>query len=147
MRALQQAAPTLQTDLFTVEAGAPDGIDPAFATMENQRADALLVLGDGMFTTEHKRIVALAARHRLPAIYHDHIYVENGGLMSYGGDFGDNYRGAATLVAKILKGAKPGDLPIEQPTRFYLFINRSTADTLGLAIPSLLLVQADKVIE
>jgi putative ABC transport system substrate-binding protein len=147
LQALQQAAATLQTEVVAVEAGAPGRIAPAFAKIGGEHADALLVLGDGMFNGERKQIIALAASHRLPAIYHDHIYVEDGGLISYGGDLGDNYRGAARLVAKILNGAKPADLPIEQPTRFYLFINRKTAETLGLAIPSLLLTQADKIIE
>jgi putative ABC transport system substrate-binding protein len=147
MRALRRAAATLRTEVVAVEAGTPEEIGPAFTTIAGKDSEALLVLGDGMFTTERNRIVALAASHRLPAIYHDHIFVEEGGLMSYGGDFGDNYRGAATLVAKILKGAQPADLPVEQPTKFYLFINQTTAEALGLAVPPLLLTQADKVIE
>jgi putative ABC transport system substrate-binding protein len=147
MRALRRAAATLRTEVVAVDAGTPEEIAPAFATMAGEHADALLVLGDGLFTTERKVIIALAASHRLPAIYHDHIFVEEGGLMSYGGDFSDNYRGAARLVAKILNGAKPADLPVEQPTKFYLYINRKTADTLGLAIPPLLETQADRIIE
>ena len=147
IRALERAAATLKTDAFTVEARTPDGIAPAFAKIADKHADALLVLGDGLFTTERRQLIALAARHRLPAIYHDHLFVEEGGLMSYGGDFGDNYRGAAALVDKILNGAKPADLPVQQPIKFYLYINRKTADALGLAIPPLIEAQADKIIE
>jgi putative ABC transport system substrate-binding protein len=112
--------------------------------MQERHANALLVLGDGLFTSKRRQIIALAASHRLPTIYHDHIFVEDGGLMSYGGDFADNYRGAADLVDKILKGAKPADLPVEEPNTFYLYINRKTAKALGLTIPPLLEVQADR---
>jgi putative tryptophan/tyrosine transport system substrate-binding protein len=147
VRALKRSAGTLRTELVLVEAGGTDEIDRAFASLKRERADALLVLGDGLFTSERNRIIALAASHSLPAIYHDHIFVEGGGLISYGGDLGDNWRRAATFVDKILKGAKPADLPIEQPTRFYLYLNAKTAKALGLAVPPLLLAQADEVIE
>jgi ABC-type uncharacterized transport system substrate-binding protein len=147
VRRLQQAAAKLKMEIVTTEASAPAAIEPAFAALQGQGADALVVLGDGLFTSERERIIAFAARHRLPAIYHDHIFVEDGGLMSYGGDFGDNYRGAAVLVDKILKDAKPGDLPVQEPTKFYLYINRKTATTLGLAVPPLLEAQADKIVE
>ena len=146
LRVLRQAAAALAAEAVPVEASSPAEIEQAFAALADARADALLVFGDGLFTSERKRLIALAAKHHLPAIYHDHIYVEDGGLMSYGGDFADNYRGAAVLVDKILRGAKPADLPVEEPTKYYLFINRRTADALGLTVPPLLIAQADKVI-
>lgn len=142
---LRQPAASLQTEILVIKAGSPAEMEPAFSAMRSQRADALLVLGDGLFTTERKRLIALAANHLLPAIYHDHIFVEDGGLMSFGGDFADNYRRAAVFVDKLLKGAKPADLPIEQPTKFYLYINKKTAEVLGLSIPQSLLAQADKL--
>jgi putative ABC transport system substrate-binding protein len=145
--ALQRAAASLQTEVFVAKATTPPDIEPAFAALKQAGVDGLIVLGDGLFTVERKHIVALAARDGLPAIYHDHIDVEDGGLMSYGGDFADNYRGAAAMVAKILTGAKPADLPVQEPAKFYLYINRKTADMLGLTIPSLLEIQADKIVE
>jgi putative ABC transport system substrate-binding protein len=147
IRRLRQAAASLQTEIIVAMASAPPDIDPAFASLKREGVEALIVLGDGLFTVERKRLIALAARDRLPAIYHDHIFVEEGGLMSYGGDFADNYRGAGAMVDKILRGAKPADLPVQEPTRFYLYINRKTAETLGLTIPPLLEIQADKIIE
>jgi putative ABC transport system substrate-binding protein len=146
-RLLRQAAASLRTELIAAEIAAPAEIGPAFAKMKTENADAMLVLGDGLFTTERNQIIALAAANHLPAIYHDHIFVEAGGLMSYGGDIGDNYRRAAVFVDKILRGTKPADLPIEEPTKLYLYVNRRTAAALHLTIPPLLLAQADKVID
>lgn len=147
LRILRQAAAALAAEVVPAEASSPAEIEPAFAALADARADALLVFGDGLFTSERKRLIAQAAKRHLPAVYHDHIYVEDGGLMSYGGDFADNYRGAAVLVDKILRGAKPADLPVEEPAKFYLFINLRTADALGLTVPPLLIAQADKIIE
>lgn len=144
---LRQAAGGLHIEVVPVETRFLTDIEPAFATIRRQQVDALLVLGDGLFTTGRKRIVALAGGQRLPAIYHDGFFVEEGGLMSYGGDIGENYRRVAVFIDKILKGATPADLPVEQPMRFYLYINQRTAQAFGLAIPPLLLVQADKIIE
>jgi putative ABC transport system substrate-binding protein len=144
---LRQAADNLHIELVPVETRSLADLEPAFATMTSRKVDALLVLGDGLFTTGRKKIVALAAGHRLPAVYHDHFFVEEGGLMSYGGDIGDNYRRVAIFIDKILKGAAPADLPVEQPMRFYLYLNRKTAQALGLALPPTLLAQADQVIE
>jgi putative ABC transport system substrate-binding protein len=145
--ALQRAAASVQTEIVVGKATAPPEIDTAFNALKQQQPNGLIVLGNGLFTAERKRLIALAARDRLPTIYHDHVCVEDGGLMSYGGDFADNYRGAANLVDKILKGAKPADLPVQEPAKFYLYLNRKTAEALGLTIPSLLEIQADRIIE
>jgi ABC-type uncharacterized transport system substrate-binding protein len=147
VRALHTAAVSLQIEAMLAEAATPAEIAPAFERARTERADAILVLGDGLYTSERRRLIELAARGRLPAIYHDHIFVEDGGLMSYGGDLGDNYRRTAAFVDKILRGAKPADLPVEEPTKFYLFINRRTASALGLGIPPILEAQADRIIE
>ncbi len=121
--------------------------DGAFAAMTRARADALLVLGDPIFWYQRARITQLATKHRLPAMFGQREFVEAGGLMSYGANLRDNFRRVATYVDKILKGAKPGDLPIEQPTTFELVINSKTAKALGLTIPQSVLVQADQIIE
>ena len=117
--------------------------------MIEQHAEALLILPDPVFTslTRRPQIIALAARHRIPASYDDREFIESGGLMSYGPNLAEMYRHAATYVDKILKGAKPGDLPIEQPANFELVINLRTAKALGLSIPQTLLLRADEVIE
>jgi putative ABC transport system substrate-binding protein len=100
-----------------------------------------------MFLREHRRLVDLAAKHRLPAVYTVKEYVDAGGLVSYGPNLADLFRRAATYVDRILKGAKPGDLPVEQPTKFELVINLKTARTLGLTIPPSVLSRADQIIE
>jgi putative ABC transport system substrate-binding protein len=133
--------------LRVLEADGPDGLKTAFATMASERAGALMVLTDIMFITHRQAIVELAARHRLPAVYGEREYVNDGGLMCYGANLEDMYRRAAFYVDKILKGARPADLPIEQPTKFDLVINLKTAKALGLAIPPSLLLRADQVIE
>jgi putative ABC transport system substrate-binding protein len=115
--------------------------------MIKQRADALIVFPGVMLFVERQRIVDLAAKHRLPSMYGAREFVELGGLMAYGASINELSRRAATFVDKILRGAKPGDLPVEQPTKFELVINRKTAKTLGLAIPSTFLARADEVIE
>jgi ABC-type uncharacterized transport system substrate-binding protein len=115
--------------------------------MATKRAGALLVLGDVMFVTHRIRLADLAAKSRLPAMYPAREYVEAGGLMSYGHFFPELFRRAATYVDKILKGAKPADLPVEQPTKFELVITLKTAKTLGLSIPPSVLVRADQVID
>ena len=115
--------------------------------MTREGAGALLVLSDGMFLLHRTRIAVLAAKQRLPAMYGLREYVDAGGLMAYGASLRDNFRRAATYVDKILKGAKPGDLPVEQPTKIELVINRKTAKAIGLAIPQELPLRADEVIE
>ena len=115
--------------------------------MTKARAGALSVLGSSMFVSERRRLVDLAAKHRLPAVYTSRESVDAGGLMAFGANFADLFRRAATYVDKILKGAKPGDLPVEQPTKFDLVINLKTAKALGLTIPQSLLQRADQVVE
>jgi putative ABC transport system substrate-binding protein len=122
-------------------------LDSAFTDMIRRHAQALVVLPYGTLLHERKRIVALAAKHRLPAVYMYRENVEVGGLMSYGPDLADSYRRAATYVDRILKGAKPADLPVEQATKFELVINLKTAKALGLTIPPSVLQQASHVIE
>ena len=125
----------------------PADLDRAFSDMTRARAGALTVLPSNMFTNERRRLVALAAKNRLPAVYTSKEFVDAGGLMSYGANVADVFRRAATYVDKILKGAKPGDLPVQQPERFDLIINLKTAKALGLTIPPSLLQRADQVIE
>jgi putative ABC transport system substrate-binding protein len=141
------AARALGVRLQVVEARGPADIDRAFSDMTKAGAGALTVLNTVMFLSERRRLVALAAKHRLPALYTFREFVDAGGLMSYGHNQADLNRRAATYVAKILKGTAPGDLPVEQPTKFELVINLKTAKALGLTIPSSLLQRADQVIE
>jgi putative ABC transport system substrate-binding protein len=143
----EAAARTLGVQLQLVEVRRPDEFDRAFSTMTRERAEALIVLPSPMLFTERRRIVDLAARHRLPAMYQAREFVELDGLIAYGASIPDLWRRAATYVDKILKGAKPADLPVEQPTKFELAINLKTAQALGITIPSSLLFQADRVIQ
>jgi len=122
-------------------------IDTAFAAMTKERAGAVIVLADPVFIAHRRQIAELASKTRLPAVYQLTDHAEAGGLIGYGPNIADLYRRAATYVDKILKGAKPGDLPVKQPARFELVINLKTAKALGLTIPSSLLQRADHVIE
>ena len=140
------AARALGMRLQFVEARGPADLDRAFSDMTSARADALIVLPYVMFFYEHRRLVDLAAKNRLPTVFSFREYVDAGGLMAYGASLADLWRRAATYVDKILKGAKPGDLPVEQPTKFELVINLKTAKALGLTIPPSLLGRADEVI-
>jgi putative ABC transport system substrate-binding protein len=115
--------------------------------MTSAHAGALTVLEGTMFIAERRRIVDLAAKNRLPVVYQSREFVDAGGLMAYGSNYRDMFRRAATYVAKILQGAKPADLPVEQPTKFELVINLKTAKALGLTIPPSVLARADQVIE
>ena len=141
------AARALGMRLQVVEARGPENFDRGFSDMARARASALTVVSTPVFDAEPRRLVELAARHRLPAVYTFKAYVDVGGLMSYGPDISDLFRRAAIYVDKILKGAKPGDLPVEQPTKFELVINLKTAKALGLTIPPSLLARADQIIE
>jgi len=145
-RNLEDAARSLGVRLHIREARGPNELDSAFSAMVGERVAALLVVNDPMLFAQRGRIVDLAAKTRLPAIYEWREFSEAGGLMSYGADLAELYRRAATYVDKILKGAKPADLPIEQPTKFELVINLKTAKAFGLTIPQSVLVRADGVI-
>jgi putative tryptophan/tyrosine transport system substrate-binding protein len=147
LKKAEVTAPALGARLQVVEARGPADIDRAFSDMTRARAGALMVLGSTMFFTERRRLVDLAAKHRLPAVYPTRDSVDAGGLMSYGPNLADLFRRAATYVDKILKGAKPADLPVEQPTKFELVINLKTANALGLTIPQSVLGRADEVIQ
>jgi ABC-type uncharacterized transport system substrate-binding protein len=147
MGELQRAAPALGVTLQSREVRGLDDFDGVFAATKRERPDALLTLVDPVTFTQRHLIAEFAARERLPAMYAVREFVEAGGLMSYGSDLRDLFRRGATYVDKILKGAKPGDLPVEQPTKFELVINLKTAKALGLTLPPSLLQRADQVIE
>jgi putative tryptophan/tyrosine transport system substrate-binding protein len=147
LRQAEGAARALGVQLQILEARTPSEIDAAFAAMSSRRAGGVLVLRDAMFRAQRTQIAALAAKSRLPAVYGFREQAEAGGLMAYGASVPHMFRRAATYVDKILKGAKPADLPVEQPTKFELVINLKTAKALGLTIPPSLLGQADQVIQ
>ncbi len=144
---MESSASALGLRLQPLEARSASDYRAAFAAMSRTRAEALVVVPMGAASTHRTLIAELAATQRVPAVYGEASYVEAGGLMSYGPNFADLHRRAATFVDKILKGAKPGDLPVEQPTKFDLVINLKTAKALGLTIPPSLLLRADQVIE
>ncbi len=147
LRKAELAARALEVRLRPLEAEDPGAIDLAFTAMTKERVGALLVLGDTMFITQRERIADLAAKSRLPAVYGNRLHAEAGGLMAYGANLLDMSRRVASYVDKVLKGAKPADLPVEQPTKFELVINLKTAKALGLTIPRSLLLRADEVIQ
>jgi putative ABC transport system substrate-binding protein len=146
LKEVESAGRTLGLTLHEIEVREPTELDSAFARMTAWRAEALLVLPHPMFVAQRTHLAELAAKHRLPSTYHLKEFVEVGGLMSYAPDMADMSRRAAGYVDKILKGAKPGELPVEQPTKFELAINLKTAKALGLKVPQSLLLQADKLI-
>jgi putative tryptophan/tyrosine transport system substrate-binding protein len=147
LREAEVAARSLKVGLQISEARAPTEFAGAFSAATKESAGALLVLPDPMFFGQRTRIVELAAQSRLPLMGTGTEYAEAGGLLAYGIDQRDSFRRAATYVDKILKGAKPADLPVEQPTKFELVINKKTAQALGITIPQSLLLRADQVIE
>jgi len=144
---LTGAARSLGIDLMRVNAQSPGELAEAFAKMSQAGVTALLVDNDAMFFSQRARIVDLAAMHKLPAVYGEREFADGGGLMAYAANYAAIFRRAATYVDKILKGAKPGDLPIEEPTRIELVINLKAAKALGLTIPQSLLQRADEVIQ
>ena len=147
-RVLQDAALSLKLQVVSLERGAASyNLEDAFKTATKERAGAVLVLGSPAFFPERRQLAELALRHRLPTSFQRPDYVEAGGLMSYGPDVNDILRRLADYTDRILKGAKPADLPVEQPTKFELVINLKTATALGLTIPHTLLLRADEVIE
>ena len=143
---IQSAALRIGVNIVPAQASYAHDIESAFSVMIRQNARAVIILG-ALFNSNLRQIAKLAVTHRLPSIAASHEYVKSGGLMSYGQNQIENYSRVSTYVDKIFKGAKPGDLPIEQPTKFEMFINGKTAQTLGLKIPQSLLISADKVIE
>ena len=147
LKGMEGAARALGVQLRVLKVHDPSEFEKAFAAMSKERARALIVLPDILLWTHRRRIVELAAKSRLPAMYGFREYVDAGGLMFYGALLSDMYRRAATFVDKILKGAKPADLPVEQATRFELVVNLKTAKALGLTIPPSVLIHADQVIQ
>ena len=147
IRDVKVAARSLGVQLQLLEARGPNEFDGAFAAMAKERVGALLVVADATFNSYRTRLVDLEARSRRPAAYGSREMVQAGGLMSYGPSLPDLFRRSATYVDKILKGTKPADLPVEQPTKFELVINLKTAKALGLTIPPSLLLQADQIVE
>jgi putative ABC transport system substrate-binding protein len=146
LREVEVTAKALGVKLQSLKARDPKEIDRAFAAMAKERTRALHVLSDPVFTTHRKQIAELAIKHRLPAISGATAYADAGLLMSYGASFPESYRRAATYVDKILKGAKPADIPVERPIRFEFVINLNTAKQIGVTVPQSVLFRADKVI-
>jgi len=147
LRDAERAARALGVEFQAFEAASPEDLASVYSAMMRWSADGLNTLNDAMFFSQRQRIVELAAKNRLPAMYPETEFVQAGGLMSYGPDFDYLFRRAASYVDKILKGAKPADLPVEQPTKFELAINLKTARALGLTVPPSILLRADSVIE
>ena len=148
LKASEAAARSQGVRLQALKVERPDDFGSAFTAVQKNRAEALIISSSPLFYTQRARLVEFAAKHRIPTIYHQSEFVVgSGGLMSYGPDFHDLFRRSATYVDKILKGAKPADLPVQQPTKFELVINLKTAKALGLTIPQTLLLRADQVIE
>lgn len=146
-KAAEAQARSLGIDVESLGVRAPNGFDTAFAAMMNRPPDAILMVSDVLTTLNRKRVFDFAAQHKLPAIYEYDFLVHEGGLMSYGPDVSEMYDRAAGLAARILKGADPAQLPLEEPSRFVLAINLGTAKAIGLTIPPSLLARADDVIE
>lgn len=146
-RDMQTAATNMGQQVQILRAGTPDELNAAFASMARAGAGALLIAADGYLTSRRQQVVVLAARHALPASYATREFVEAGGLISYGTNQPESYRQAGFYVGRILKGEKPGDLPVLLPTKFDLVINLRTAKALGLEIPAKVLALADEVIE
>jgi putative ABC transport system substrate-binding protein len=147
LQAVEEAARTLGVQLGPVEIARPDAIVAGFETATTGGAEALVILPNAMFWNERARFVALAAKNRMPAIYAEREYADDGRLLAYGATVPDNFRRMAGYIDKILKGAKPGDLPIQRPVKFEFLVNLKTANALGLSIPFAILDLANEVIE
>jgi putative tryptophan/tyrosine transport system substrate-binding protein len=147
IKEISSAAKALSLKILSLEAPKPDDLEPAFVAMVRERADALSVFADPFLGIQRARLAQLAAKNRLPAMYGNSEYVEAGGLMSYAPSFSDMHRRAATFVDKILKGAKPADLPVEQPMKFEFVINLKAAKRIRLTIPPSVLARADRGIK
>jgi putative ABC transport system substrate-binding protein len=147
MKEMETAAQAMGLQLYPAETSSEAGLEDAFAAINKAGAQALILLTDSIFFSERKRTVDLASKHRLPGVYFFPIFVEEGGLLSYGPSDADLFRRAAGYVDRILKGRRPGELPVEQPIKYDLVINLKTAKALGVTIPPKLLLTADKVIE
>ena len=146
-REVERAARLLRVIIQPLGVREPDDFDVAFSAMTRERPDALFLVTDALTTLNRRRVLEFAAARRIPAMYEFGFLVKDGGLMSYGPDQADNLRRVAVYVDRIVKGAKPADLPVEQPTRYYLLVNLKTAKALGLTIPPSLLLRADEVIQ
>jgi putative tryptophan/tyrosine transport system substrate-binding protein len=144
---IERAARVLRVTVQPLGVRESDDIDGALSTMTRERPDALFLVSDALTNLNRKRILDFAATHHIPAMYEFSYYVRDGGLMSYGPNLDDMSRRAAIYLDRILKGAKPGELPVEQPTRYYLLVNLKTAKTLDLTIPQAVLLRADEVIQ
>lgn len=147
LKALEEAGRPLHLQLQPVVARTATELESAFATTAREHAEAVFVFGFGPYIAARRQMAALAIKHRLPTFFFVREHVEAGGLMSYGVDPSDLVRRGAIFVDKILRGAKPGDLPVEQPTKFELIVNVRTARALGLSVPPALLARADKVLD
>ena len=146
-REIEKAARVLGVTIQPLGVREPDDFDVAFSAMTREPPDAVYLVTDALTTLNRRRVIDFAAAHRVPAMYENGLVVRDGGLMSYGPDLADNLRRAAVYVDRILKGAKPGELPVEQPNRYYLLVNLKTAKALGLTIPQSLLLRADEVVQ
>ena len=144
---IEKAARVLGVTIRPLGVREPDDFEIAFATMTREPPDALFLVTDALTTLNRKRVVEFAAEHRVPAMYENPLAVREGGLMSYGADPVNGFRQMAVYADRILKGAKPADLPVEQPNRYYLLVNLTTAKTLGLTVPQSLLLRADEVVQ
>jgi putative tryptophan/tyrosine transport system substrate-binding protein len=146
-REIERAARVLGVNIDPLGVREPDDFDAALAALNRSRPDALMMVSDALTTLNRKRVVDYVAQNRIPAVYEFPNAVQSGGLMSYGTDPGENFKLAADYVARILKGANPIDLPVQQPNRYYLVVNQITAKALGIAVPKTLLLRADEVIQ
>jgi putative tryptophan/tyrosine transport system substrate-binding protein len=147
LQEIEDATRSLKRRLVIAKAGSDTELDAAFASLSQQRVGTMLVAASAYFDTRRERIIAFAAKSRIPAIYQLREYAVSGGLISYGPRIADSYRQAGVYVGRILRGAKPADLPVLQPTRFELVINLKTANALGLTVPNAMQLLADEVIE